>query len=72
MKCQKCESERVMALNTKCNDMCFVTLNDKEQNGYVPSDMSIGGGDYLKFKLCLDCGQIQGKFPLETTELEQD
>jgi hypothetical protein len=41
-----------------------------EHHGYVPRDIGIGGGDYLKMSYCLDCGQIQGEFPLENTELE--
>ena len=35
----------------------------KEQIGYVPSSLNIGGGDYVEFKYCLSCGQIQGKWP---------
>jgi hypothetical protein len=32
--------------------------------------MNIGGGDYVDFKFCLDCGQINGDWPLPTTGLE--
>ena len=45
-------------------------LLDKRDDGYVPYDMGVGGGDYFKLKWCLDCGQIQGAFPLPQTELE--
>ena len=80
MKC-KCGSERIASFNAKCNDAFFVEIEDCEDGkstgngkvehfGYVPRDMSIGGGDYLKLKFCMDCGQIQGEFPLENTELE--
>lgn len=34
--------------------------------------MNIGGGDYLVFAYCLDCGQMQGEWPLKKTELEDD
>lgn len=70
MTCKKCNSNRVADVNGKVSDMCFVSINGKEHDGYVPKDMNIGGGDYLEFQYCLDCGQIQGKFPLPTTKLE--
>lgn len=32
--------------------------------------MGIGGGDYFEIDLCLDCGRVQGEFPLPETDLE--
>lgn len=71
MQCQRCQSERVAKAVAKCSDCCYVTLADKEIDGYVPDDIGIGGGDYVKIQWCLNCGQIQGNFPLEPCELEQ-
>lgn len=51
--------------------MNLVRFGEKEKDGYVPSDMGIGGGDYIEFEWCLDCGQIQGTFPRLMTELEK-
>ena len=48
-----------------------MAVGDKEQEGYVPYGFGIGGGDYIRFNFCMDCGQLQGKFPLDITELEQ-
>jgi hypothetical protein len=33
--------------------------------------MGIGGGDYVEFDYCLNCGQIQGQFPLNKTKVER-
>jgi hypothetical protein len=52
--------------------MCSVDLGDSRMNGYVPSDMGIGGDDYIDFKWCLECGQLQGKFPLPGAGIEKD
>jgi hypothetical protein len=71
MACQKCKSERVASVSGKTSDMCSVYLGENEKEGYVPSNMNIGGGDYIEFEYCLDCGQIQGEFPLQPTELDQ-
>lgn len=67
----KCGSIRIAAVSAKCSDLCFVRVLDEESEGYVPPDMGIGGGDYVRFQWCLDCGQIQGRFPMPKTEMEQ-
>ena len=66
----KCGSKRIAEVNGKTSDMCFVSVGNVDDRDYVPRDMNIGGGDYLDFSYCLDCGQMQGKFPLPITELE--
>jgi hypothetical protein len=70
MACQKCGSDRVAKVSGKTSDMCSVNFAGKSQDDYVPGDMGIGSGDYLRITYCLDCGQLQGKFPLELTEME--
>lgn len=73
--CDLCDGPRVADLNAKCSDMCDVELGERSSgdhdNGYCPRDMGIGGGDYVKFSWCLDCGKVQGKFPRPTTNLER-
>lgn len=69
MKC-KCGSDRIASVSGKTSDSCSVRLGDMSAEGYPPFDMGIGGGDYIRFKYCLNCGTIQGSFPLPTTELE--
>ena len=66
----KCGSKRIASVNSKSSDLNFVSIGTNENDGYLPSDMGIGGGDYVEFKWCLDCGQIQGKWPVKPTELE--
>lgn len=70
MSCQSCESERIASITAKCDDRCSVSIGENDHNDYAPHGMGIGGGDYVEFSWCLCCGQIQGKFPKETTELE--
>lgn len=77
MPCQRCLSNRLNDVGGKVSDLFHAAICDfendtvLEHDGYVPDDMGIGGGDYLEMVYCLDCGQIQGKFPLEKTELEE-
>jgi len=46
--------------------MCFISSNIKSNQNYV----GIGGGDYIQFMYCLNCGKIHGNFPLPTTMIE--
>jgi hypothetical protein len=69
MSCS-CPNQRFAAIHGKVDDKCHIAVDNHFQADYVPHDMNIGGGDYIKFIFCLDCGQIQGKWPLPTTQLE--
>lgn len=64
MNCDLCKSERVISVMGHCVD-CFVAqYQDKDYDGYVLSDIGIGGGDDMEFSYCLECGKIQGNFPI--------
>jgi hypothetical protein len=63
MECQKCGSERLLSVDAKCSDACYTTYGDIEKDGYVPSDIGIGGGDYVEITVCMRCGQLQGEWP---------
>ena len=45
-------------------------FKDVSKNGYVPRNLGIGGGDYYEITVCLDCGQMQGDWPVTDTEFE--
>jgi len=66
MICQRCKSNRILSISAKCSDQCCASYKGREHAGYVPSlkviDAGDGYGDYVQFKLCLECGQLQGEF----------
>jgi len=66
MKCQHCESDRIAMISGKCGDMFSLSTTEAPRtlNDYVPDHMNIGGGDYIRISFCLDCGQIQGQWPV--------
>ena len=72
MKCQKCDSPRVININSKSSDLNCVYTDDVNHDGYVPTGIGIddGTGDYIVFAWCLNCGQIQGEFPLPISDFE--
>jgi hypothetical protein len=60
-----CGDDRIMHVSAKCSDLCYVSFpNGHENNGYVPNGVNIGGGDYINIKVCMNCGKIQGEWPL--------
>lgn len=70
VSCQRCQSHRVAQAGGKCDDMSNFHLGDINHSGYVPFGVGIDGGDYFSIKYCLDCGQLQGGFPLPQSEIE--
>jgi hypothetical protein len=70
MKCSTCDSEKIADISGKCSDLFNMSCISEGLNyhGYVPNNMNIGGGDYIEFRYCLDCGQIQGKWPVDLSE----
>jgi hypothetical protein len=51
--------------------MCSVDVAGRHRHGYVPPDLGVGGGDDGHFAYCLDCGRIQGAFPVPATRIEE-
>ena len=74
MSCQRCGwSDRVMSISGKCSNMCNVSYNGVEHSGYVPSDINVDKcGDYIEMDFCLECGQIQGTWPIPDPDLSCD
>ncbi len=70
MTCQRCGSTRVAEICAKCSDCCGFGIGEYDHRGYVPHGCGVGDGDDVEFHYCLDCGQIQGEFPLPATEGE--
>lgn len=71
MKCQSCGSKRLVTLWMKCNDLASVTFKGREYDGSIPDDLGIQGGDDPSFTHCLNCGHIQGTWPLPKSYLEK-
>ncbi len=61
--CIVCDSERILEVYAKCNDMCVLKYKDAERADYVPRDIGIGGGDSVSMTICLECGMVQDAFP---------
>jgi hypothetical protein len=67
----ECGSTRIMDVCGKVSDMFGAGTQGKQYSGYVPAGLNIGEGDYLEFGYCLDCGRIQGKFPIDMKTIDK-
>lgn len=72
MKCQRCGSNRLAEISGKSSDCNSIDIEGKKFDGYVPNDIGIGGGDYIEMSWCLDCGQIQGEWPVYPEDVCDD
>lgn len=67
-KCINCSSTRIALVCAQCKDHFNWQSDENEYDGYVftPSGEfgSHLGDDYIEFKYCLECGQIQYEFPV--------
>lgn len=70
--CQHCKSARLLFVQAHASDMFVVQVGSESKDGYLPGDLGLGGGDDLTMELCLDCGRVQGQWPLPPCELETD
>ena len=74
IRCQKCNTERVVWFVARCKDQFFASINKDgwvEYEGYVPEGVFQGNNndsDYVGLKICLNCGQVQGSFPHTTID----
>jgi hypothetical protein len=72
-KC-KCGSTRLADVSAETRDTVAVYCPGREFHGYLPDDMGLITPDSfadMQFIFCLNCGQIQGTWPLPETDLEK-
>lgn len=72
MNCDKCNSERIFGVSAKVSDRGLYEYDEKEQDGYAPDVDNVCGGDYITIDVCLECGKVQGEFPVTDPEFDDD
>lgn len=74
MKCQLCKSLKIYHFNAHSKDLSSVVEEngEYEHDGYFPKVKNICDGDDLDITICLNCGQVQGDFPVSIEEDEDE
>jgi hypothetical protein len=70
--CQRCGSSRVLEVSGNVANTCCIVMGQNEVVDCVPDNLGIGGGDFMEFEYCLECGQIQDTFPVDDPEWESE
>jgi hypothetical protein len=69
---------KTLSFSAKCSDCFGYDISDekgnivKEDSGYVPHDLGIGGGDYIQMDIDLATGQILNWKPITEIEVEEE
>jgi len=71
-ECDGCSSDRLLSVGGKTSDLFNAEFHNVGYEGYVPSDLGIGGSDYIEMEICLDCGKVQGILKAEDPEFYTD
>jgi hypothetical protein len=59
----------IIEISGKVSDMFSIGADDINYDGYVPSGLGIGGGDYIAFRLDTKTGLIQDWIPLDDQQV---
>ena len=62
--CQTCKSDRVGFTYFALGSHLSLTINGDVYQGEVPMDTNLGQGKSVRLSICMDCGQVQGKWPM--------
>ncbi len=63
--CQRCKSNRILEFSGgDSKDQFWAKLGKNEWVGYMDPNLGLGSDEGPEGCLCLDCGQLQGKWPL--------
>ncbi len=62
--CKVCLSERIIAISGHSKDLAMCEYYGLEHEGYLPDIDNVCGGDDINIVVCLECGQLQGKWPV--------
>jgi len=64
-QCQRCKGQRILGIRARAKDQHDYTFLGKEYDGQYAMDFS-EDGDTTSLEVCMDCGQTQGQFPMES------
>lgn len=73
MNCPKCNSSRILNIRARAKDMhSYVMVNNQEQWSEGYGAVFSPDSDTTELDICLNCGQVQGTFPMDPLYFEPD
>jgi hypothetical protein len=73
-RCQRlvCSSDRILTIGARAKDMHWYEIHGDVADQCYGIHIFKGDGDTTIFDVCLECGQVQGKFPEPPMFMEPD
>lgn len=65
--CQKCNSENLAHI--EASEQLVIDYKDRKYVGKVPMEIELGNEEGIEFTYCINCGQIQGTFPITDEDM---
>ena len=70
--CSKCGSSRILYVAGKTDKSCSLFYGDRiKKKSFVPDGLNIGFGDFINVYVCLDCGHLNGEWPVPESQMEE-
>ena len=63
--CQTCKSKNVAYAYFSLGSHFSLSMLGDVYQGELPMNINLGEGRNIKFKICMDCGQVQGEWPIK-------
>lgn len=70
--CQVCLSERIASVYAHSKDLSSISYRGHTTDGYFQNIDNVCDGDDMDITVCLDCGQLQGKWPVKDPKFQQE
>jgi hypothetical protein len=70
MTCQTCDSNRLATINGHSKDLASIQVGGVYHDGYLPTISNVCSGDDIDIIVCLECGQLQGDWPVDDPDFE--
>ena len=70
--CVKCGSTHIIHVSSilsLCDEGTTVTLDGTTHEIFIPRDFNIGGGNFIDFQCCNNCGQMVGIWPIKASNV---
>ena len=69
--CQRCNSVRLVSITASDSEEIQIEYRGTECEKYAPDGIGIADCDALEFTYCVNCGQIQGIFPVSDDDVRE-
>jgi hypothetical protein len=68
-QCTRCDSKKILHVTAKFKSS-MINVAGVNYHNHIPPFMNMGKGNDLDMKMCVNCGQLIGEWPMKKPEKE--